>query len=328
MPPVLHVAFAELAGRAEQQVFAQQARLGMDERHRVLQLIAEAESAARLVVAAARPQTARQGLVQQPAVGEHVERRVGRFHLHRAERALPVLPHLFERSARGADAAEALRPGCRASSASAPDAEHEDDFALLAVGAARTEPGSRRMGSSAAPDLAGQPRRAHRGRISQRAVAAEEFRAVAGDGARRLVHVEERHASGELACCRGCARRARRCRGPISVTTCMADFGAQIAQHPFHVAGRGESARSARLVAHLQHRELDRRIQRHVHPQLGADAVFRVLEHAVAEAVPADVRRRRRGSAAAWATRSGRSLRRGGTKLLRSHRSPDRCATA
>ena len=34
-------------GRAAQQVLAQQARLGVDERHGVLQLIAEAEGAAR-----------------------------------------------------------------------------------------------------------------------------------------------------------------------------------------------------------------------------------------------------------------------------------------
>ena len=46
MPPVLHVALEELAAGAAQQMLAHQGRLGMDERHRVLQLVAESEGAA------------------------------------------------------------------------------------------------------------------------------------------------------------------------------------------------------------------------------------------------------------------------------------------
>ena len=69
MPPMLDVAFFELAGRAEQQVLAHQVGLGVDEGHDVLQLIAEAEGAAGLVEAAARPDAAGEGLIQQPAVG-------------------------------------------------------------------------------------------------------------------------------------------------------------------------------------------------------------------------------------------------------------------
>ena len=69
-------------------------------------------------------------------------------------------------------------------------------------------------------------------------------------------------------------------------------FRPQISQHPFHVSRGGEPAGSAGLVSHFQHRELDRRVQGHVNPQLRADAALRVLEDAVAESVPADVRRR------------------------------------
>jgi hypothetical protein len=65
VPPVLHVAFVELMSRAAQQVLACKARLGMDQRHRVLELIAEAEGAAGLVVAAARPEAASERLVQR-----------------------------------------------------------------------------------------------------------------------------------------------------------------------------------------------------------------------------------------------------------------------
>ncbi len=46
MPPMLHIAFAELMGRTAQQVLSPELGLGMDEHHRFLQLIAETERAA------------------------------------------------------------------------------------------------------------------------------------------------------------------------------------------------------------------------------------------------------------------------------------------
>ena len=44
---MLNIALPELTAGAEEQVLAHQARLGVDERHHVLQLIAETERAAR-----------------------------------------------------------------------------------------------------------------------------------------------------------------------------------------------------------------------------------------------------------------------------------------
>ena len=93
---MLNISFRKLTGRAQEQVLAHEMRPGVDECHHVLQLIAETEGAARLVGCAARPKAARQGLVQEPAVGQHVEGRVRCFHLDRAERVVPVLPHRFE----------------------------------------------------------------------------------------------------------------------------------------------------------------------------------------------------------------------------------------
>ena len=46
MPPMLDIAFAELMRRTAQQVLPHQCGSGMDQRHRVLQLIAETECAA------------------------------------------------------------------------------------------------------------------------------------------------------------------------------------------------------------------------------------------------------------------------------------------
>ena len=94
MPPVLHVALAELPRGREQELLAQQLRPDDAERHHVLELVAEAEGAAGLVVAGARPEAAGQRLVQQPAVHHHVERVVGRPHLHGAEQLVPALAHL------------------------------------------------------------------------------------------------------------------------------------------------------------------------------------------------------------------------------------------
>ena len=58
MPPVQDVAFRKLLCRAAKQVFADQARLRVRERHRILQLVAETEGSAGLVVAAAAPESA------------------------------------------------------------------------------------------------------------------------------------------------------------------------------------------------------------------------------------------------------------------------------
>ena len=112
MPPMLDISLRKLAGRAEEQVLAHEARLGVDERHHVLQLVAEAEGAAGLVKAAPRPETAGQSLVQEPAVGQHVEGRVGRFHLHRAEGVVPILPDRLERRSRRDGATEAPDQVC------------------------------------------------------------------------------------------------------------------------------------------------------------------------------------------------------------------------
>ena len=110
--------------------------------------------------------------------------------------------------------------------------------------------------------------------FAKRAVAAEELGPVAGDGAGRIVHVEEGDPVGEF----GVVRVAREERAGFGV-----DFGdhvhgrfrPQVAQHPFQVAGGGEPARTARIVAHLQDREFDRRVHGHINPQLRADAVAR-----------------------------------------------------
>src|ERR1700694_4366618 len=269
MPPMLDIAFAELTRRAAQQVLAREARLGVDERHRVLQLVAEAERGAGLVAPAARPQAARQGLVEEPAVREYVEGRIGGFHLHRAKRTLPVLLDLFQRAARR------RRRASR-------DAEREDDLARLPVGQIESDlQGTARIEPRAY--LVRQLRAAHRRRIPQRAVASDELGAVSAHRPGRVADAETRGPAGELDAV-GVAR-VQRAAGRIDLGGHVhGGFRPQVTQHPLDLAGGGERARAARAVADFQYRELDCRLPVRVDAQLRTYAILRVLEDAVDEA--------------------------------------------
>ena len=86
----------ELVGGVEHDLASRQLGEHVDERRGVLELVSEAEGTAGLVVAAARPQAAGHRLVDQPAVDQHVQRRVRCLDLHRTEDLLraPVLTEL------------------------------------------------------------------------------------------------------------------------------------------------------------------------------------------------------------------------------------------
>ncbi len=96
-PPMLHVAFCELARRRSQQMFARDFRPRHAQRHHVLELVAETVCAARLIEAGARPDPAGQRLVGQPAVQENVQRAIGRFDLDRVEGLVPLPIDVAER---------------------------------------------------------------------------------------------------------------------------------------------------------------------------------------------------------------------------------------
>src|SRR5471030_3480213 len=70
MPPVLDVALNKLTRSTQQDLLAHSLRCSVSERQRILQLVAESERAAGLVIAAARKDPAGPGLINQPAVGE------------------------------------------------------------------------------------------------------------------------------------------------------------------------------------------------------------------------------------------------------------------
>src|SRR3546814_607733 len=84
-PPVLHIAFLELAPGRAQQLRAGFIGFGDAGRHHVLQLVAETVGTAGLVVGGARPHPAAQRPVQQPAVEQAVHAAIGRAPLPGAE---------------------------------------------------------------------------------------------------------------------------------------------------------------------------------------------------------------------------------------------------
>ena len=208
MPPVLHVSFAELMARQHGADARAASRLGMHQGHRVLQLVAEAERAARLIEARARPHAAGEGLIEEPAVGQEVDGRVGRFDIDRAEGPAPVVPDALQGLLGAGGAAEPLNELPRLLFA-AGGAEDEDDVLFLSVLKFERDL-HRRARIESRADAAGEPHAAHGRGIRRRAVAAEELGAVAGHGAHRSRCCRRRRPGRRIRGCRGCVRRARR----------------------------------------------------------------------------------------------------------------------
>src|ERR1700759_1449505 len=132
MPPMLDVALAELMGCRAQEMLAQQDRFGVDEGHRVLQLIAKSECATRLIKTGASPQTAAQNLIEQPAVGHQVDRCVRRFHPDCAKCSLPIPTNAIQSCPDGPDLTIAFDQALRVRQ-TATGSQAKTDFSFLSV---------------------------------------------------------------------------------------------------------------------------------------------------------------------------------------------------
>ena len=205
---MLDISLRELAGRAAEQVLAHEARLGVDKRHHILQLVAETKGATRLVVSVARPKTARESLVQEPAIGQNIERLIGSFDMNGAKRVIPVLPHRFERAARRSRSAEAVHQVAGVVGVT-PDTEPEDDLAFLSVGEFKWNL-DRGAGIQRGAHLPGKPQPVHGRRIPKRAVTPKEFLPITADGPSLIVHVEKGNPIAKLRVER--VPRKKRCR--------------------------------------------------------------------------------------------------------------------
>ena len=209
-------------------------------------------------------------LVHQPAVGQQVQRRIGRPHLHRAERVAPVRMHRVERRPRGArcrgSAAPARRPrrrcgpcrGGRRSRATCPAR------ARSAPGSPRTGRARRRCGptgrrAAARPGRRSEPLRpmnSARSPVTEPPTRSRWIDVEEGDPVAEVVAVAvarvERAVVGRDLGVRRAARSSRAGRrAPIR-----------------HSRWRESAAAARAVVAQHQARELHRRVERDEYRQL------------------------------------------------------------
>ena len=96
VPPVEHVALDELMRSVEDDLGTREVGPGVDQRGGVLELVAKAERAARLIERRPPPQAAGERLVEEPAVRHEVEGAARCLHLDRGQRRLPEGAHLIQ----------------------------------------------------------------------------------------------------------------------------------------------------------------------------------------------------------------------------------------
>ncbi len=217
------------------------------QRHRVLQLVAEAVGAARLVEAGARPGAAGQRLVEQPAIHHDVEGAIGRLDLHVAGELVPVRAHLRKDAYRDRRLRYAAT-SARAASLSAASPNRKTT-SLVVAGSSSKPRAQRRAGierrrrcglPGTRPTPAPPARRACRaGRGTRGGRRCIRFARRAGRRTRRL----------ETAGSTDCARTARRVVVELGEDVRRAG-GARRAQHPLDVRRDREAALPRRIVAY------------------------------------------------------------------------------
>ena len=292
------VALGELPAGGAQEMLARERRPGDRQRHPVLQLVAEAVGAARLIEGRARPDAAGERLIEQPAVQHDVHGAVGRLHLDGAEHVIPFLrpPRPAPRRDRRCDSARSRRrprPG-------SPPRRGRRRSPSRRCGARSICGLQRRAGIEPRAGPLGERRVAgERGGLVQPAVAPEEFACGRRSIAAAARRDRRRRPATRIRDSRDCAPTSRRFPRSISVTTIGAEAPREVPSTHSDIGRDRQPPVPLRIVAHRQPRDLDRIRQRHVLQQLERDAVRVMLEAAVALAVARDIGRGlRRGSAA------------------------------
>ncbi len=258
VPPVQHVAFGELLRGRSENLRLQQIGPRERQRHDVLQLIAESERAAWLVVARPRPQPAARRLIEQPAIHHHVEGIVWRVHLNRAEVLVPASMH-------GGEA-----PLCGVGGAVPPDqvagslhvsalAQREHDFLRFAW-RQRDDDVEGGTGIEAGAESRRQQLTAKGRRLRNRSVAPEKRSAIAGRRHEQLAGVGERHAPTEVAV----ELVAREHRSGFAVDLrhhVRLLISLRRTEPPLVVADEAQAPRLLAAIRQLQQRQLNRIIR-------------------------------------------------------------------
>ena len=196
MPPVLDVTLLKLPASGAEDMCACQVGSRRRQRHDVLELVAEAEGAARLVVAAACPEPTRDILIDQPAVDEHIEGIVRSVDLDRAERPVPVG---FDSRQRGPSSLHRAMPRDQFAGVLfvAALAEHQYDV-VCGAGLELDFDVQRRARIQSRTEVRRQALRPQAGRIRQCAVAPDEPSAIAARGSKRIAQMRERDAAAKF----------------------------------------------------------------------------------------------------------------------------------
>ena len=162
--------------------------------------------------------------------------------------------------------------------------ETEDHLMAGAVGQLKGDL-DRTTGIHAGPEPSRQFPTAHRIRLGEPAVSADERSTIAGQRAPGRVGVDESDPAGEFGVV-GIASEQRATGGIDLGDQMHRALGSQIAQHPFHVGGCRESSAPPGRIAHLEHRELHRGVTIDIDPELRAQTLCLVLVYRIAETVP------------------------------------------
>ena len=288
MPPVLHVALGELAGRGPQELRPGQVRPGRRQRQAVLELVAEPVGAAGLVQGGPRPDPAGQRLVEQPAVEQDVHRAIGRPDLDVGHQVVPARPHRAQgrRVVGRSQAPDQLRGRARSFGL----AQQDDHLRAPAVRQleARLQRGA---GIQAGPHGPPQPvPAAEPGGPIQGAVASQELRAVGRPGGLAPAEIEECHPARELRVpgVPGQDGTGGRVDGGHDVGR---GYGTHGSEDPLRVGGHGQPPGAAGPVLDREDRDLHRVVDGRELDQVQAHPAPIVVEAAVAHPVPRHVRR-------------------------------------
>ncbi len=272
VPPVLHVAFDELPSGSFEQMRPREFRPREQQCHDVLQLVAEAVRAARLVVTRARPEPAAHVLIDEPAVHQDIKRIVWRADLDGVERLVPRGFNIFERSQRAVDGVVTSDEpvGLVCIRTLAQQKQHTPLFSRLEDDL-HMQRGAR-IQAGAKPRLERQLPQC--GRTGNGSVAADERQAMAGRGYGRLARMHERDALREFVAVRisRVDRAARRVVGRRDVPSLALS---RRPEHPVVVRHETQRSRLGAVVSQREQRELHRILDVHEHVELVADAARR-----------------------------------------------------
>src|SRR5580704_13522217 len=288
MPPVLDVALGELTCRSAQQMFARDGSFGDGERHAVLELIAETVCAAQLVKRRARPDSARESLIEQPAIQQDIHAGIWRRDLYCPQDFIPLPRDVSN------DFIEigAAITGYQLARAFLVFSLTQEKYHFGAV--AGTQFDNRLQRGARIETRAHFPRELRAalqgGRTFRSSIAAEKFSAVSCNRSLPSGQIRKCNAAAKLTIPRATREQGARLRIEFG-NNIRRGSATRIAQHPFGIRGNGDPACTARLITQRESRDFYRVFGRHKLKQIQRNTARAVLEAGISLPVAGNVGR-------------------------------------